>query len=68
MLVAFGAVAIASFVLPAKPVQPTMQQLNIFFGVLVAAVLFLLITALLKSPRPHWRWGVRPDDNPDEDF
>lgn len=37
-------------------------------------LIFILATAGLfqisfrKGPWPRWRWGKKPDDNPDEDF
>jgi len=58
----------ATFQLPPKPTQPTLSQLMTFFGIIVAVILCFLIIAYRKGPKPHWRWGSRPDDNPDEDF
>jgi hypothetical protein len=37
------------------------------FYVFVMVVLFIL-AAIKKGPTPHWRWGRRDGDNPDEDF
>ena len=38
----------------------------------LAAIAFgtglLLLVTILKGPSPRWRWGPRPEDNPDEDY
>ena len=38
----------------------------------VAAIAFatglLLLVTILKGPSPRWRWGPRPEDNPDKDY
>ncbi len=28
----------------------------------------LFAGTLLRGPKPKWRWGWRPDDDPDKDF
>jgi hypothetical protein len=64
-----GIVVIGSkTILPAKPAQPSPREWTVFFGLNLAAVLFLIIVALVKGPIPRWRWGWKPGDNPDEDF
>ena len=35
--------------------------------VLLLTIAFFMI-ALRKGPKPKWRWGRHPDDNPAEDF
>ena len=37
------------------------------FYVVVVVMVFCLL-AIKKGPTPHWRWGAKDDDNPDEDF
>lgn len=37
------------------------------FYVCVVVAVFVL-TAIKKGPKPHWRWGSRDGDDPDEDF
>lgn len=32
------------------------------------ATLLLLLVTILRGPSPRWRWGPRPEDNPDEDY
>jgi hypothetical protein len=40
-----------------------------FFVLLVtAATAGLILISLAKGPRPKWRWGKKPGDNPEEDF
>lgn len=35
--------------------------------VLVALAIFLRV-ASQHAPKPHWRWGSKPDDDCDEDY
>ena len=60
--------AVAFAVLPAKPEQPTVSELAIFFGTFVVLIAVLVVVSYLKGPRPKWRWGKSQSDNPDEDF
>jgi len=39
-----------------------------FAIILILDFIFLFATMFSKSPRPHWRWGKKDTDNPDEDF
>ena len=39
-----------------------------FFIIFVTDLVLLFITLFSKSPSPHWRWGKKDTDNPDEDF
>lgn len=40
-----------------------------FFGLfmVLATIGFVQIT-IKKGPKPKWRWGRSPEDNPDEDY
>ena len=58
----------AATFLPAKPAQPTLSELLRFLAILGAAVGTLLIYTYQTGPKPKWRWGKKPGDNPDEDF
>jgi formate-dependent nitrite reductase membrane component NrfD len=40
----------------------------LFFAFMLLATALLIRIVLLTAPKPKWRWGRRPDDNPDEDF
>lgn len=62
------AVATTFAVLPLDSRQPTTAQLVVFLSGLAVYVLAIVVVALAKGPVPRWRWGERPDDNPDEDF
>ena len=63
-----AAVGTAYAVLPPKPQQPDAAQLTVFLGGLGIYVLAIAVVGLTKGPAPHWRWGKKPSDNPDEDF
>lgn len=48
---------------------------DMFVEFLIAVIIFSLLSVLTmiivsidKAPAPRWRWGRKPDDNPDEDF
>ena len=36
-------------------------------AVIAIAALVMVTIALIKGPKPHWRWGQKPTDNPEED-
>lgn len=61
-------ILIAATFLPSKPAQPTLGELIAFFAILVLAIATIVVVALISSPKPAWRWGKKPGDNPDEDF
>lgn len=64
----FITIIAAALQLPPKPEEPTSKDLAQFFGILIVGTLLLSIVTALKGPRPHWRWGKKPTDNPDEDY
>ncbi|HYN99355.1 MAG TPA: hypothetical protein VEU28_06740 [Actinomycetota bacterium] len=40
-----------------------------FFGIfMAAATVGLILISVSKGPRPRWRWGRKPGDDPEEDF
>lgn len=39
-----------------------------FLGVAAILVLLILLSCYVRGPKPKWRWGKKPSDNPDEDF
>lgn len=43
-------------------------ELFAFFVFVVIATLLLVTVSLFYGPKPKWRWGKSPDDNPKEDF
>ena len=43
-------------------------QLVIFLMFLVSAIFIMVGISYAKGPMPRWRWGKKPDDNPDEDI
>jgi len=61
-------VIVAAFSLPPKPAQPTTPELVRFFVITVLAIATLIIISAWGGPKPRWRWGKKPTDNPDEDF
>lgn len=61
-------VSAAVYLLPEKPGTPTYLQLVTFLLVFLSALFLMLGISYAKGPAPRWRWGKRPDDNPDEDI
>ena len=63
-----GIVIVAATFLPHKPAQPTASELVRFLWIVGLAFINLIIFSIKTSPAPHWRWGRKSSDNPDEDF
>lgn len=59
--------AAATF-LPAKPNQPTPGELIAFLVIVALSVATIVLFGLITAPKPTWRWGKKPDDDPSEDF
>jgi len=34
----------------------------------IIATLLLMVVGFCYGPKPKWRWGSKPSDNPEEDF
>lgn len=58
----------AATFLPVKPAQPTAGELIAFFVIVALSIASLTLFSLVTAPKPAWRWGKKPTDNPDEDF
>lgn len=63
-----GIIITAATILPHKPAHPTPDQRFHFFLIFGLALMNLIIFSAQTSPKPKWRWGRKPTDNPDEDF
>jgi hypothetical protein len=64
-------VAIVVVLVPAfldAPEETAGREAGFFFLFLAAATACLLMVSVKNGPKPRWRWGRKPDDNPDEDF
>lgn len=48
--------------------QPTTSELLRFFVILGAVIITLFIFTTQTGPKAKWRWGKKPNDNPNEDF
>lgn len=48
--------------------EPSGEDLLVFFTTLFVATGLLLVITHYKGPKPKWRWGKKPDDNPEEDW
>jgi uncharacterized membrane protein YhaH (DUF805 family) len=57
-----------SFLLSDIPQGEYRKEVGFYLGyVFIVASVLIYITAK-KGPKPKWRWGKSPDDNPDEDW
>ena len=61
-------ILVAATFLPSKPSQPTSGELIAFFVITALAIATITLFGLISAPKPAWRWGKKPTDNPDEDF
>ncbi len=47
---------------------PATENIVVFFTVFIVATGTLLAVTHYVAPKPKWRWGKKPGDNPDEDW
>lgn len=57
-----------SVVLGDTPRNTLSSEALIYVALLLIAVILLIFISSKKGPSPKWRWGVKANDNPDEDF
>lgn len=43
-------------------------EVFLFIIFLLVVVTVIVVISVVKGPRPRWRWGRKPTDNPDEDY
>lgn len=66
-----GYVIIVVALVPAfldAPEANAAREAGFFVLFLTLATAGLILLSLNKGPKPKWRWGSKPGDNPDEDF
>lgn len=63
VVVIVGAVSIA-----AAKVPVTSTDALIYLSYIVLATAALIRISILRGPKPKWRWGKGPDDDPRHDF
>jgi hypothetical protein len=68
IILQIGIIFSAALMLPAKPAQPSLDEIIGFFLVVIFALISLVIVSGGTSPRPRWRWGKKDTDDVDEDF
>lgn len=62
-LVVFGAPAFLS-----APEETAGREGAFYFLAVTVVTIGLIRLCYIKGPKPRWRWGKSPDDNPEEDF
>lgn len=50
------------------PEEQSAREVGFFVTFMAIATFALIRISYAKGPKPHWRWGKQPGDNPDEDF
>jgi len=68
ILAQIGIVFASILLLPMKPVQPTTLQIIGLLIIILLVVVSIVLVSSFIAPKPHWRWGKKETDNPDEDF
>ena len=48
--------------------QPAKGDVMVFILTALVSTTLLIIITHHKGPSPKWRWGARPDDDPNQDF
>ena len=47
---------------------PSIGQVVAFLIIVALVIATMILFSLDSAPKPAWRWGKKPTDNPDEDF
>jgi len=63
-----GIIFASILLLPMKPAQPTTLQIIGLLTIISFVVVSIVLVSSFTAPKPHWRWGKKDTDNPDEDF
>lgn len=63
LIIAAGATAFTD-----APQDSANLESALYSFILVASTISLIRVGYAKGPVPRWRWGKRPDDNPNEDI
>ena len=63
---AIAVIAAGAFL--SAPEETDRKEEAIYFLILTLLTISLIRISYSKGPRPRWRWGKSPQDNPEEDF
>jgi hypothetical protein len=69
--VVIGYVVIVAGLAPAfldAPEADQARELGFYLMFVAMATAGLIFISRARGPKPKWRWGARPEDNPEEDF
>ena len=58
----------AILLMPGGAQQTSSSEILRFAGYLTVLTGIVLYISLARGPKPRWRWGKKPDDNPSEDI
>ncbi len=68
-IIAFVAIVVGGgFTLQDVPDGEFTKEVGIYLIVVLVSAIALVRIGFAKGPKPRWRWGKKPDDNPDEDW
>ena len=68
VLAFLAAVLFGTSILEDTPRNTFSDDALIYFAFFIAATVPLVAISYMKGPKPKWRWGSKPNDNPDEDI
>lgn len=69
VLLIYLVIVIASvFFIPAAGKNELTTEIVLYLCGVGALTLALIAISYAKGPKPKWRWGAKPTDNPDEDY
>ena len=61
-------VAAGALVIKDTPDGEFTKEVGFYLLTVAIATSALVRISISKGPKPKWRWGKKPDDNPEEDF
>ena len=48
--------------------DPDSPKVATYLAIVFISIVILALISNIKGPKPKWRWGKQPEDNPEEDF
>lgn len=63
-----GLVLAGTYMIKDVPEDEFTREVGFFFAMMAVATVLLIRITMARGPKPHWRWGKQPTDNPNEDW
>jgi peptidoglycan biosynthesis protein MviN/MurJ (putative lipid II flippase) len=68
LIIMLAAILLGSFAVDETPEGTFSSAVGVYLLMVTVVIGFFVLVAYQTSPKPKWRWGQKPDDNPDEDI